>query len=87
MGPAEMADVATPTQSDHEVLGVARHASPHALRAAYRRAALLHHPDRNPGDEAAATKRFQRIFAAYERLFAVRHHTCVPKLRVFTKAP
>ena len=38
------------------------------LRRAYRRASLAHHPDRNRDDPAAATKRFQRVGAAYQRV-------------------
>lgn len=35
------------------------------LRKAYRRLALKHHPDKNPGD-AASTERFQAVKAAYD---------------------
>ena len=34
----------------YEVLSVSRDASAEELRRAYRREALKHHPDRNPGD-------------------------------------
>lgn len=40
------------------------------IRRAYRKQAILHHPDRNPNDVDAATKRFKIIGAAYERLSA-----------------
>ena len=46
------------------VLGISRRATPAEARTAYRRLALKHHPDRNPGDLAAAD-RFKRILAAY----------------------
>ncbi len=37
------------------------------VKKAYRAAALIHHPDKNPDDEGA-TQRFQQISAAYELL-------------------
>jgi DnaJ-class molecular chaperone len=56
---------------DHEdlyaVLGVSRDASEDEIRKAYRKLARKHHPDLNPGDEAAEA-RFKKISAAYEVL-------------------
>lgn len=50
---------------DHyEVLGVARDATPADIKAAYRRLALRHHPDRNPGD-AQAEESFKSVTHAY----------------------
>ena len=47
----------------HEILGVAWDVSERALRSAYRRLALEHHPDKG-GDPV----RFQLIVTAYEAL-------------------
>ncbi|MCZ7682291.1 MAG: J domain-containing protein [Sandaracinaceae bacterium] len=47
-----------------EILGVSTSASQAELRAAFRRLALLHHPDRNRGD-AGAAERFKRVLRAY----------------------
>lgn len=48
----------------YEVLGVSRDAANGALKSAYRKLALLHHPDRNPGDSEAAEK-FKEASEAY----------------------
>ena len=49
------------------VLGVGRDATPEEIKRAYRKLAMQHHPDRNPGDAGAAEK-FKQISAAYEVL-------------------
>ena len=51
----------------YDTLGVSRTADEKEIRQAYRRLARQHHPDVNPGDEAAA-ERFKSINAAYEVL-------------------
>ena len=51
----------------YEVLGVSRSASAHEIKQAFRKLALQHHPDRNPGDKAAEI-RFKEINEAYEVL-------------------
>jgi molecular chaperone DnaJ len=51
----------------YEVLGVSRTASDTELKKAYRRLAMKYHPDRRPGDEAAA-QQFKRAKEAYEVL-------------------
>jgi len=51
----------------YEVLGVAREAAPEEVRKAYRKLAMQHHPDRNPGDKGAEEK-FKECAEAYEVL-------------------
>ena len=51
----------------YKVLGVSRDASDDEIKQAYRRLAKQYHPDRNPGD-AAAAKKMQEINAAYEQI-------------------
>ncbi len=51
----------------YEVLGVSRDAGDEELKKAYRRCAMKHHPDRNPGD-AAAEAAFKECKEAYEVL-------------------
>ena len=51
----------------YEVLGVGRNATEEELKKAYRRCAMKHHPDRNPGD-AKAEAAFKEAKEAYEVL-------------------
>jgi molecular chaperone DnaJ len=51
----------------YEVLEVGRSATDDEIKKAYRRLALRHHPDKNPGDKAAEEK-FKELGAAYEVL-------------------
>lgn len=51
----------------YEILGVERGADDDAIKRAYRKLAMLHHPDRNVGNEEAALK-FREAAEAYEVL-------------------
>src|SRR5262245_52705626 len=55
-------------QRDHyEVLGVGRAATQEEIKAAFRKLAQVHHPDKNPDDDKAQS-RFKEINAAYQVL-------------------
>jgi hypothetical protein len=56
-----------PTADDFAVLGLRAGAGEGEIRAAYRRLAKIHHPDRNPGD-ATALLTFRRITESYAAL-------------------
>lgn len=51
----------------YDVLGLAKGASTDDIKKAYRKLAMKHHPDRNPGDKEAETK-FKEAAEAYEVL-------------------
>ena len=51
----------------YEILGVNRNASQEEIKKSYRRLALKHHPDRNPGDKQAE-EHFKEAAEAYEVL-------------------
>src|SRR5437764_2796282 len=51
----------------YEVLSVERGAASDDIRKAYKREALKHHPDRNPGDASAEAK-FKAVNEAYQVL-------------------
>ncbi len=51
----------------YEVLGVGKDADEGAIKRAYRKLAIQHHPDKNPDDPSAAEK-FREATEAYEVL-------------------
>jgi len=51
----------------YKILGVERSSKADAIRKAYRKLAMKHHPDQNPGDKAAE-ERFKEINEAYQVL-------------------
>ena len=51
----------------YEILGVGKSSSTDEIKKAYRKVAMQHHPDRNPGDKAAEEK-FKEAAEAYEIL-------------------
>jgi molecular chaperone DnaJ len=61
--------MATNSQEDYyEVLGISRDASADQIKSAYRKAALKHHPDRNPENKSEASEMFRRATEAYSVL-------------------
>src|SRR5262245_61731246 len=56
-----------PQRDYYEVLGVARDATPDAIKKAYRALARKHHPDVNPGDKSSEAK-FKEVQQAYDIL-------------------
>ncbi len=59
--------MSTTTRDYYEVLSVERTASGDVIKRSYRKLAMKHHPDRNPGDAAAEAK-FKEAAEAYEVL-------------------
>lgn len=59
--------MATTKRDYYAVLGVERTATPDEVKKAYRKLAVKHHPDKNPGDKSAEEK-FKELGEAYEVL-------------------
>jgi molecular chaperone DnaJ len=56
-----------PKADYYELLGVSRTATDAELKSAFRKLAMKHHPDKNPGDQAAEAK-FKELNEAYQVL-------------------
>ena len=54
--------------SHYDLLGVQPSATAEEIKQAFKRAALLCHPDKAPNDQRDATERFQVLSAAYKEL-------------------
>ena len=56
------------TTKYYEILGVAKTSSEDEIKKAFRKKALIEHPDKNPSDPEGASKRFLEVQSAYEVL-------------------
>lgn len=57
-------------RAHYQLLGLEEGANASEIRKAYRRLALIYHPDKNPEDPDAAAETFRRLAEAYEVLAA-----------------
>ena len=51
----------------YKILGIQKNAKQEEIKKAYRKMAMQHHPDRNPGDKASEDK-FKNVQEAYDIL-------------------
>src|SRR5258708_24039933 len=59
----------TDSTNKYEILSVSPTATAEEIKLAYRRAALLYHPDRHPeADQSQATVVFRKVSGAYQTL-------------------
>ena len=61
----EEATVIVKDESPFDILGVNKNLAWEAIKKVFRKLALVHHPDKNPGNEKEATEKMQKIIAAY----------------------
>ncbi len=52
----------------YELLGISRNATQDEIKRAYKKAALKHHPDRNPNNKESAEAKFKQVGKAYQVL-------------------
>jgi len=78
---------AAPTAADWKILELEKGAEVATVRKAYRRLALLHHPDKHHGEaeKRSAAKAFQRLATAYEAVCG--HAAEVPAVAAAVQAP
>lgn len=65
---ANQSSQATPKESLYDILGVESNATDSEIKKAYRKQALLLHPDRNFNQEEEATTQFTKVQAAFDVL-------------------
>jgi DnaJ family protein C protein 7 len=64
---AELEEKKSKRKDYYKILGIEKDATETTIKKAYRKLAIVHHPDKNPGDEEAA-ERFKEIQEAHETL-------------------
>ena len=63
----------------YEILGASKSATQEEIKKAYRKSAIQHHPDKNPGDPGAE-KKFKKITVVYHKRSII-SLLCVKTLR------
>lgn len=74
---AELEEKKAQRKDYYKILGIEKDATEQQIKKAYRKLAIVHHPDKNPGDEAAA-ERFKEIQEAHETLSDEQYVTTIP---------